>query len=58
MKSFLYFEIKLEKKLLLYELKSYPETSKEQPKIKITQNNNKKIKQNSKNKEKKMLTEI
>ena len=41
MKSFLYFGIKLEKRVLLHKLKRYPETSKEHPKLKITQNDNK-----------------
>jgi len=38
MESSLYFWIKLEKRVLLYKLKSYPETRKEHPKIKVTQN--------------------
>jgi len=48
MKSSLYFGIKLEKRALLYKLESNPEISKEHPKIKITQNNNKNKKQQSK----------
>jgi len=50
MKSSSYFRSKLEKRVLLHKLKRYPETSKEHPKIKITQNNNKKkqTRQNSK----------
>jgi len=40
MKSFLYFGIKLEKRVLLHKLKRYPETRKEHSKKKITQNKN------------------
>jgi len=45
MRSSLYFGIKLEKRVLLHKLKSYPKTSKAHPKVKkITHNNNKKNK--------------
>jgi len=44
----------------LHKLKNEPETSKEHPRIKITQNNNKnkKIEKRRKDKQRKMLSEI